>query len=79
MQLLYYDLVLDSERERASKHEYARFAALAALRERDRSSVRHKLAVTLAGGSRASAAGVRRLDACLADDLVAHIADGRQS
>ena len=77
MHLLYYDLVLVSERERATKREYARFAALAALRERDRSFVRRKLAVALAGVSRACAAGVRWLDACLADDLVAHIAANR--
>ncbi len=77
MHLLFYDLVIASEREHSSKCEYDRFAALAALREGDRSWVRHKLAVALAGVSRASAAGVRWLDACLADDLVAHIAANR--
>ena len=77
MHLLYYDLVLDAEREHSSKREAARYAALAALREHDHSSVRRRLAVALAGVSRASAAGVRRLDACLADDLVAHVAADR--
>jgi hypothetical protein len=77
MHLLYHDLVLDIERERSSKREDARYAALAALRERNPSPARRGLAVALAGVSRASAAGVRRLDACLADDLVAHVAANR--
>jgi hypothetical protein len=71
--LLYHDLVLEAERERANKREEARFALAAALRDRGRSSVRHRLAVALAGVSRASAAGVRRLDACLADDLASQL------
>ena len=74
MHLLYHDLVLEAERERASKREVARFAVNAALRDRDRSSVRHRVAVALAGVSRASAAGVRRLDACLADELASQLA-----
>lgn len=77
MHLLYHDLVMDSERERTSEREDARLAALAALREGDRSSVRHRLAVVLASVSRASAAGVRRLDACLADDLAGQFASNR--
>jgi hypothetical protein len=77
MHLLYYDLVLDTERERWSEREDARYAALAALREGDRSPARRWLAVALANVSRASAAGVRRLDDCLADDLVAHVAANR--
>ncbi len=73
MHLLYHDLVIDSERERSRKHDDARYAVQAALRERDHSSARRLLAMALASVSRASAAGVRRLDACLADDLVAHV------
>ena len=77
MHLLYHDLVMQTEQERASKHADARYAALVALRDSDRSSVRHRLAVMLASVSRASAAGVRRLDDCLADDLVGHVAANR--
>jgi len=77
MHLLYHDLVLDAQRERYSEREDARYAALAALRDGDRASARRLLAVALASVSRASAAGVRRLDACLADDLVAHVAASR--
>ncbi|MDF2734291.1 MAG: hypothetical protein K0S97_914 [Chloroflexota bacterium] len=77
MHLLYHDLVMDLERERSSKHGDARYAALAAMQNPDGSSVRRRLAVVLAGVSRASAAGVRRLDACLADDLVARVAANR--
>lgn len=71
MQLLYHDLVLILERERVSTREHARYAALAALRECNPASVRHNLAVALAGVSRACAAGVRKLDARLADELAA--------
>jgi hypothetical protein len=77
MHLLYHDLVMDTERDRSSKHDDARYAALVALRDGDRSSARRRLAVVLASVSRASAAGVRRLDACLADDLVGHVAANR--
>lgn len=77
MHLLYHDLVMDSVRERTSKNEDAQFAALAALREAGHSSVRHRLAVALASVSRASAAGVRRLDACLADDLAGQFVANR--
>lgn len=69
MYLLDYDLAIDRMRERAIKGEEARRLALAAPREQRSSAVRRRLAVALAGVSRASAAGVRRLDACLADDL----------
>ena len=77
MHLLYYDLVIDSERERSSRHDDERFAILAALRQGDRRSLRRRLAEALASVSRASAAGVRRLDARLADDLVGHRAGNR--
>ena len=77
MHLLYHDLVIEAERERSSKRGDARYAALAALREHDHSSVRRRLAVALASVSRASAAAVRRLDECLADDLVAHVVANR--
>lgn len=77
MHLLDYDLAMDRVRERSTKRAETRLLALAALRERDRSSVRRRLAKALAGVSRASAAGVRRLDACLADDLVGRLAADR--
>jgi hypothetical protein len=77
MYLLDYDLAIDLVRERSTKREEARLLALAALRERDRSPVRRRLALALAGVSRASAAGVRRLDTCLADDLVGRLASNR--
>ena len=59
-----------TERERASEREDAGAAPRRACGTHDRSSVRRRLAVALASVSRASAAAVRRLDACLADDLV---------
>ena len=76
MHLLDYDLAIDRVRERTGPREEARHAALAALRERDSTTVRRRLAVALARVSRASAAGVRRLDACLADDLGRALAPG---
>jgi hypothetical protein len=42
-----------------------------------RSSARRRLALALAAVSRTSAGAVRRLDACLADDLLATLASSR--
>ena len=42
-----------------------------------RSAARRRLALGLAAVSRASAGAVRRLDACLADDLLATLASSR--
>lgn len=74
MYLLDYELAIDRMRERASQGEQARRLALAGSIDHDAVTVRRRLALALAGVSRASAAGVRRLDACLADDLAGHFA-----
>jgi hypothetical protein len=42
-----------------------------------RSAARRRLAIGLAAVSRASAGAVRRLDACLADDLAGQLASSR--
>ena len=42
-----------------------------------RSVVRHQVALALAAVSRSSAAAVRRLDACLADELAGRLASSR--
>jgi hypothetical protein len=76
MYLLDYESAIDRMRERVSESE-ARRLALAGRRDHDAVTVRRRLALALASVSRASAAGVRRLDACLADDLVAHVAANR--
>ena len=77
MYLLDYELALDRMRERTSEGETARRHALAEPSDRDPVTVRRRLALALAGVSRASAAGVRRLDACLADDLAGQFAANR--
>jgi hypothetical protein len=74
MYLLDYELALDRMRERASEGERARRLGLAGPRNHDAVTVRRRLALALASVSRASAAGVRRLDDCLADDLAGHFA-----
>lgn len=74
MYLLDYELAIDRMRERASEGEAARRLALAGPSDRDAVTIRRRLALALAGVSRASAAGVRRLDACLADDLAGQFA-----
>ena len=77
MYLLDYESAIDRMRERVSDSEDARRLALSGPRDQDMITVRRRLALALASVSRASAAGVRRLDACLADDLVAHVAASR--
>ena len=74
MYLLDYELALDRMRERASEGDRARRLGLARTRDHDAVTVRRRLALALAGVSRVSASGVRRLDACLADDLAGHFA-----
>ncbi len=74
MYLLDYELALDCMRERASEGDAARRLALGGPSDREPVTVRRRLALALAGVSRASAAGVRRLDACLADDLAGDFA-----
>ena len=77
MYLLDYDLAIDRMRERANKGAEAQRLAIAIAAVRDRSPVRRRLALALAGLSRISAAGVRRLDSCLADDLGRQLAGNR--
>ena len=77
MYLLDYDLAIDRMRERANEGAEARRLAIAIAAGRDRSPVRRRVALALAGVSRASAAGVRRLDSCLADDLGRQLAANR--
>ncbi len=77
MYLLDYDLALDRMRERADKGAEAQRLAMAVAAGRDRSPVRRRIALALAGVSRVSAAGVRRLDSCLADDLGRQLAANR--
>ena len=77
MYLLDYELAIDRMRERVSEREAARRLALAGPSDRDAVTVRRRLALALAGVSRASAAGVRRLDDCLADDLAGQFASNR--
>ena len=74
MYLLDYDLAIDRMRERVSEREQSRRLAVAGPRDHDAVTVRRRLALALASVSRASAAGVRRLDDCLADDLAGHFA-----
>jgi len=73
MYLLDYELAIDRMRERALEGEKVRRLALAGPHDHD-ATMRRRLALALAGVSRASAAGVRRLDDCLADDLAGHFA-----
>lgn len=77
MYLLDYDLAIDRMRERARKGAEAQRLAIVIAAGRDRSPLRRRLALALAGVSRASAAGVRRLDSCLADDLGRQLAANR--
>lgn len=73
MYLLDYELALDRMRERTAEGEAARRLAAGAPSDQDAITVRRRLALALAGVSRASAGGVRRLDARLADDLAGHV------
>ena len=71
-------LALDLDRERraaADRRSLERRAR--APRGSRRSAVRRQLAVALAAISRSSAGAVRRLDACLADELVGRLASSR--
>ncbi len=77
MYLLDYELAIDRMRERAVEGEKVRRLALAGPHDHDAVTMRRRLARALAGVSRASAAGVRRLDDCLADDLAGHFVANR--
>lgn len=75
MHLLIPALANDIDNERraaAARHSIVRFVGAAAGPQH--SPVRRHLALGLAAVSRSSAGAVRRLDACLADDLAAGLA-----
>ena len=78
MHALSFFLAIDIDRERrvAADHRSLERRVRAARGAR-RSTVRRQLAVALAAISRSSAAVVRRLDACLADELVGRLASSR--
>lgn len=68
-------IALDIAADRAREADRSRLAALArASRPYQPSPVRHGLALVAAGVSRISAAAVRRLDDCVADDLADSLA-----
>jgi len=70
----YLAMVIEEERRaEADRRSLARRAAAAGRGPR-RASVRRRLALGLAAVSRISAVAVRRLDACLADDLARTLA-----
>jgi len=74
--MMFLAIDLDRERREAAAHRSlerrARRNGLA-----PRSTVRRRLALALAAVSRGSAAAVRRLDACLADELAGRVAASR--
>jgi len=75
---LYTYVALDLARERAREAERAHRAAMAVSHQPARPSVvRRGLANGLALVSRSSAAAVRRLDDCVADDLSQALAPGK--
>ena len=78
MHLLTPYLAIELERERraaAARRSLARRASESG--DAPRRTVRRRLAVALAAVSRGSASAVRRLDACLADELAGSLASSR--
>lgn len=73
---LFLAMDIDRERRVAADHR-ALERRVGPRRAARRSAVRRRLAVVLAALSRSSVAAVRRLDACLADELVGHLASTR--
>jgi hypothetical protein len=78
MHVLSFFLAMDLDRERraAADHRSLERRVRATGGPRG-SSIRRRLAVALAAVSRSSAAAVRRLDACLADELVGRLVSSR--
>jgi hypothetical protein len=71
-------LATDRDREqRAAADRRALAQSVRAAGAARRSPARRQLAIALAAVSRGSAAAVRRLDACLADELVGRTASAR--
>ena len=78
MHALSFFLAMDLDRERRADADHRSLERrVLAGRVARRSAVRRQLAVALAAVSRSSAAAVRRLDACLADELVGRPASSR--
>ena len=78
MHLLIPELARDIDHERhAAAARWTVERQLTAATGPRRSSARRRLALGLAAVSRTSAGAVRRLDACLADDLLATLASSR--
>lgn len=78
MHALSFFLAMDIDRERrlAAAHRSLE-RRVRGTRGSRRSAVRRQLAIALAAVSRSSAVAVRRLDACLADELVGRLASSR--
>ena len=72
------DIANERHRE-AEQHSLAVRVAIASGTATGRPSVRRLAARGLAQVSRSSAAAVRRLDTCIADDLTARLATGRRA
>jgi hypothetical protein len=79
MHALSFFLAMDLDRERRADadHRSLERRVRAGRRVARRSAVRRQVALALAAVSRSSAAAVRRLDACLADELVGRLASSR--
>ena len=75
-QLLFLAMDLDRQRRADADHRSLERQVRAGRVSR-RSAVRRHVALVLAAISRGSAAAVRRLDACLADELVGRMASSR--
>jgi hypothetical protein len=71
-------LATDLDRERrAAADRYTLERRVRGPRGARRSAIRRRLALVLAALSQVSAAAVRRLDACLADELAGRLASSR--
>lgn len=78
MHQLIIELARDIDHERqVAATRWAIERQVATVSGRHRSAARRRLALGLAAVSRTSAGAVRRLDECLADDLVAGLAASR--
>ena len=78
MHALSFFLAMDLDRERRAAADHRSLERrVRAGRLSRRSAVRRQVALALAAISRGSAAAVRRLDACLADELAGRLASSR--
>jgi len=74
--MMFLAIELDNERREAAARRALEQRARATA-PAPRSTTRRRLALVLAAVSRSSAAAVRRLDACLADELAGRLAASR--